>query len=252
MAALPKRKAKPMLTLIPESDTPINFRFNCAIVGDPAKEFAHLAVESEMAEAYRPKGAHKKTDVKPISEDEEHEDHHEAHHEKDDQLVVFCPTGMGAKELARLRLSPVVGFSDSLPLSKDRAIASNLVVCFLVWHVGKKDGSESVSSCVGDFSGRMAEIIHTPAGCRPLVTLLGFELNEAQEKELNAFCERQKAVSIIPMYFPDDSEDTVMDCLQSVCEAMIKNQTCGVRLSETGNVVTAPPDGKKSGCCTIS
>lgn len=265
MAALPKRKAKPMLTLIPEAENAINYRFNVALCGEQAKEVAHLAVESEMAEAYRPKGgaAHKKVEVKPISEEDEEEHaaattpsahEHHGHHDDDheEQLVVFCPTGVGTKELARLRLTPVVGFSDSLPLTKDKAVAVNLVVCFLVW---KPNQTSTIADAISDFQGRMAEIIHTPAGCRPLVMLLAFEADDAQEKELSAFVERQKAVTITPLYLPDDGEDTVMDSLQSVCEAMVIKQTNPRRLSECsdkGVTVASPQDGKKSRGCTIS
>jgi len=52
--AQPKRKQKQMLTLIPEQDRAITYRFEFAVVGEGAKAFAQKAVDSEMAEAFHP------------------------------------------------------------------------------------------------------------------------------------------------------------------------------------------------------
>mmetsp|Transcript_1707 Transcript_1707/g.5129 ORF Transcript_1707/g.5129 Transcript_1707/m.5129 type:complete len:237 (-) Transcript_1707:7-717(-) len=201
-------KERPHLTLIPEEMRPINHRFQVVLVGETAGEFARRAVESEFAEAYRPKGLRR-------SEGDEGEP--EGH------LVCFCPTGTATGELARLRLQPCCHFSDALPLTHDRATALNLVVCFLFWRAGADGGTQATSECIRDFQARVAEIAHAPAHLRPFAALLAFEVSEGQEQQLRDFAGRQH-VGVAASFFAEASEEALAEALQSLCESVIRHQ----------------------------
>mmetsp|Transcript_90948 Transcript_90948/g.294346 ORF Transcript_90948/g.294346 Transcript_90948/m.294346 type:complete len:243 (-) Transcript_90948:257-985(-) len=240
-ATNPAWRSKPHLTLIPEDAFPISYRFNVVLVGATAKDFARIAVETEFAEAYRPKGQK----ASGLQNDQE-----AGHSSEEDALVFFCPTGFGTRELARLRLQPCVSFSQSLPMSRDRATAMNTVVALLFWQVGHKPHPEGAASeAIGDFQSRVMEIQHLPVNLRPYTALLAFEASESQEKQLNDFVGRQQ-VRVIPSFYSGDAEDVVPESLQTLCENAIKHQSrASVRVAST--VFLDASKGQQS-CCVIA
>eukprot|EP00405_Crypthecodinium_cohnii_P019835 CAMPEP_0206465558 /NCGR_PEP_ID=MMETSP0324_2-20121206/27906_1 /ASSEMBLY_ACC=CAM_ASM_000836 /TAXON_ID=2866 /ORGANISM="Crypthecodinium cohnii, Strain Seligo" /LENGTH=200 /DNA_ID=CAMNT_0053938449 /DNA_START=268 /DNA_END=870 /DNA_ORIENTATION=- len=138
--------------------------------------------------------------------------------ETDERRVVFCPVNNNSNDLARLRLHPCIGFSDSMPLSRDPSIASTLVVAFVVWQV---EASE-LAGVVSDWHSRMAEINHTPANCRPMSVILSFAVEKPQEQQLQQFADLQKGKLNQVRFIDDDSPDTIMEALQDLAQAAIE------------------------------
>jgi hypothetical protein len=270
MAGLPppQRKEKPQLTLIPEQERSVDYRFEFAIVNESAKIFAERAVRSEMAESFRP----------TAKKDEEHWD--EPKNEKSSdfkstgsgsdgmamdrrktdskKLVLFCPVGDASRALARIRFSCVQCFSDSLPLSRAPEIAQNQAVIFL-FCPSLSEGSRTprtpskspVEEFKTDFMNRYAEINHQPKGCKPLSVILSMEAAEADQEQLEEFA---KSKSMVIDSHPDSGEDTVMEAIQAVCEYLVEAQKRIERDSARGsnNGDTAPPaPSEKSRLCVM-
>jgi len=266
MPAVPQRLERKQLTLIPEEERAICYRFDIALVGKGAKDFATRACESEMAEAFQPRSQRKKGgEIAPASEDDsenssgsESPKKHCAGFEKDpicptsyhanDGMVLFCPIGgsMTSKELARLRFQPIEQFSDSLPSSKKDA--TNQVVAFLFHEIDDDGGGLSpTEERIRDFASRMAEINHTPLSQRPYTTIMAFEAAEEQRNQLKSFVDRQVKVQVKLHFYEDDMEDTVMDCMQRVVDEMIDF----MKVPRTEKCQTTAPPPKSRGCALM-
>lgn len=224
----PNRKMKPILTLIPEEERAIAYRFSVVLVGANAHDYARQAVTSEMAEAYKPKSktkAKQAEDLGQISEDgpqgAELQPGRKGNAQQpghEDKLVLFCPTGPNNKELARILLQPVCGFSDSLPFTKDEATAKYQIVVLLFWNV-EKDAS-STSSTITEWYSRIAEINHQPSNLRPYTIVLAYEPDSEQERSLNEFTGKYKGVAPATVIH-DGSEDGITESLQDLAELCI-------------------------------
>jgi len=271
----PARKNKPMLTLIPEQERSIDYRFEFAIVGEGAKSFAESVVNSEMAEAFRPTAKHEKDKMTEIHEDDEpHEEEpeHEVHglgqkvnkstlpepSSEKNKLILFCPIGKETKALARVRFTCIEQFSDSLPLSRDATVAMNQAVVFLFRPnavTGDRSPSKSrepLDEFKGDFISRFAEINHTPAKFRPHVRILCFDVEPEVADQLQ---EIGKTKDVTLYAQPDDGEDTMMESLQGICETLIllqlnNNRTSDVERISNGDtpLITQPA---RSSCCAL-
>jgi hypothetical protein len=267
----PQRKNKQMLTLIPEQERSIDYRFEFTIVGEGAKSFAEAAVSSEMAEAYHPAKA--KMDEIQEHEEEPKEEHHEVHglelpakgntdggkeHSEKNKLVMFCPIGEGTKAIARIRFTVVEQFSDSLPLTRDAQVALNQAVIFLYYPNGVGEAARCNKSSPpmdefrSDFISRFAEINHTPAQFRPHCRIVCFEV-EPEDEEALIQLGATKKVNVDSQ--PDHAEDIVMDCLQGICDHLIQRQVNGRSegqedepLVAQADKTSAPP---KSSCCVL-
>jgi len=262
MAAQPKRKVKPMLTLIPEEERAINYRYTIVLVGEGAREFARVAAESEMAEAYKPKSAKPKPaadeavrdDVAVEEKGQQQLPDNNGHKNTEveaDKFVLFCPTGPNTKELARLRLHPCVGFSDSLPLSTDMAAAKNIIVALLFWQV-KHGDADATEDTIREWYSRMAEINHVPVSCRPYTVILAFEADEEQEEKLQAFTERQAGKVEAPKVIGDSGEDAIMESLHDLAEAAIERQkTVELKLSSSSGLDAPQAVSKSKGCSVL-
>jgi len=266
-----------MLTLIPEQERSIDYRFEFAIVGTGAKDFAETAVNSEMAEAFRPTAKHQELHEIHEGDEEPNSAHGHGHAEKkvDDhhvdgighkkgtdadqknKLVLFCPIGEGTKALARVRFTCIEHFSDSLPLGRDAQLAMNQAVIFLYYpNAGEGDRSADkspVDEFKHDFISRWAEINHTPEQFRPHVRILAIEAAPEAEEALAEFG-KTKNVPLDSQ--PDYAEDCAMESLQSICDKLIerRNSTERTGTSKTDDA-TAPLKGPgtstKSSCCVL-
>eukprot|EP00427_Karlodinium_veneficum_P030036 CAMPEP_0169191118 /NCGR_PEP_ID=MMETSP1016-20121227/4900_1 /TAXON_ID=342587 /ORGANISM="Karlodinium micrum, Strain CCMP2283" /LENGTH=268 /DNA_ID=CAMNT_0009267349 /DNA_START=67 /DNA_END=870 /DNA_ORIENTATION=+ len=261
MAALgvPKRKDKPQLTLIPEQERSIDYRFEFAIVGESAKTFAEGAVNSEMAEAFRPTAATGSSFAPtPVAESEEDVDGVEpvspgvvtdpgspgkqSHKSHGDKLVLFCPIGESSKALARIRFTCIEQFSDSLPLTKtDVAVAQNQAVIFLFYPkifggTRSPRSKPPVEEFKCDFASRFAEINHVPKKCRPYSLILAVEPEEEDQEALEEFAKKKNISIKAP---PDGGEDTVMEELQCICDYLIRRQK--ERRPSQESVASIPP-----------
>lgn len=267
---VPNRKAKPILTLIPEEEKSISYRFTVVVVGKNAKEFVEAAVNSDMAEAYKPKSVQKKeaaeeegaadaaADVPPaaspsllssntatttgtsqsVKEKKEQGD-------PADKLVLYTPAGTNMKELARIRLHPCVGFSDPMPLQRDPAAAKNTIVVLLFWQVKQGETDEVIS----DWYSRTAEINHMPQLMRPYTVVMGYETDGAQEQSLSQFAGKMNMVASEPRLIGDSSEDSITESLQDLADAAIVRLQ-NMELARRDSLAAASPGSSK--CCTVS
>eukprot|EP00929_Paragymnodinium_shiwhaense_P050928 TRINITY_DN25637_c0_g1_i1.p1 TRINITY_DN25637_c0_g1~~TRINITY_DN25637_c0_g1_i1.p1 ORF type:complete len:271 (-),score=74.97 TRINITY_DN25637_c0_g1_i1:212-1024(-) len=247
------RKERVALTLIPENDQIINYRFNVVLVAENATEFAQMAVLSEMAEAYKPKKAEDAMvgrlssdgDATPTS----------AMPTIRNEMILFCPTGSetSSKELARLRFQPVERFSDALP-----ADTSNTVVAFLFWRVSADGADEfekasATSDRITDYMSRMAEINHLPKAKRPYTTILAFEADEEQQKKLGDFVSKQSRTKVVLKDYSDDCEETGYEAMQDLVEEVIRWEAEGRFADDEpeATTVVAPEKVKSKGFCSV-
>jgi len=241
-----------MLTLIPEQERSIDYRFEFAIVGEGAKIFAEAAVNSEMAEAFRPTAKHK---AEEEDKNHAHEDEHGRGHERKSpdvtEYVLFCPIGEGTKALARVRFTCIEQFSDSLPLGRDGVAAQSQAVIFL-YHPNAVADRSSDNSPVDDFKhefiSRWAEINHTPQQFRPHARILAFEAEPGVEEAL-AEIGKSKHVTLDAQ--TEHCEDIVMEALQSVCEHLITRVNERRTSVAQNDASTVPLIPQKSSCCSL-
>lgn len=256
----PKRKGGHKLTLIPEQERFIAHRFNVSLVGQGAHDFALRVCDSEVAQAFHPTakkesdgnldagqkdGSSKHTEVSPHS-------YHHGHNDEEDMLVLFCPTANNAKELARLRFVPLEKFTDSLPTTKDTAVAMNTAVVLLFWHVEddakeREPGMTPTEERISDISSRIAELNHMSPAFRPYSTIYAFAVDDEQEAALKDITKISKH-NIELVCFPDDEEETVMDSMQALSDKVMNHRNFLASQSRTftANLAT---DGVKAGKC---
>lgn len=202
------RKDRQLLTLIPEEDRPVSYRFQVFLVGTGAKEFAERFVTSDTVEALKPKSA------KGGQESAEHLP------SAGDDLTFFCPVGQA--ELARVRLLPIEKFSESLTLPRKAAESSSVAVLFLFWKVGEapedQPPADAVQARISDFTSRVAEIKHLAANCQPYAKVVAFDANEEQEERLKKWLMPHSTISV--EFLKDDDEDTVMELVERLCKKL--------------------------------
>jgi len=269
---LPQRKNKQMLTLIPEQERSIDWRFEFTIVGEGARQFSEMAVRSEMAEAFRPTAKHEeqaKEKLEHIGEDEEADrgipkeklrsvaTDGDPHAKEKETLVLFCPIGENGKALARIRFTCVEQFSDSLPLGKDRQAALTQAFIFLFQPSSSRIASDKspVDEFKSDFISRFAEINHTQEHFRPHCRILAIE---AEPDLVELVEDIGKAKNVTTDSVPDSGEETIMESLQEVCEHLIKRHsdrgsgsTAGLGSPKVGGDTAPAPTGKSRACVML-
>jgi len=235
-----KRKAKKQLTMIPDGERAVTSRFHVILVGGGAREFAHVMVDSEIAQAYKvsegqkpvkPMGALAEEEEAALSPQPSQISHRSSQRspspegEGDDQerLVFYCPLDAESTDLARVLFTPCVKFSDALPLPKGDN-SEKTVVVLLFWRVpetAENVGDTCTSSVISDFITRMAEIRYVQMQHRPYVSLLAFEAKEDQQQRLQDFLKAQsgmpRKVEVESSFLADGGEDFAMEELQKVC-----------------------------------
>lgn len=232
-----QRKPKHHLTMIPEDLKPISYRFDVVLAGEKASEFAQTAVETEFALEHMQKKADHHHHGAPLGGDEEEE------------FVFFCPSDDSEAELARLRLRTCVGFSQHLPLSRDRAVARNLAVVLLFWHV--EPAEEATRDAISDFRTRLAEISHADAQCRPYTTLLAFGASGEQREKLGSLVSNQKMIKLDSSFYEEDTEECVVESLRKVCANTIAHLSVTYSSSNAGRVDVQSTKAASCGCAAM-
>lgn len=244
----PKRMVSPKLTLIPEQERAINYRFEIAFVGEGASELVKVVANSEMAEAYKPAAAL-------------HNCGSGATLHTDEGTVIFLPPSddtLGDGDLARLRFSSIERFSDSLPTTRDPIAASNSAAVFVFWRVKpdnrdpQKPSSCSTSERLRDFTFRLSEIKHMPSNLRPYTVIFAFEADDSQEAAITEFVQNERAKMALEFY-PDDGEDTLMAAMQELVDRMIRRQaqTLGRNPSSQAGLPKAGSGPRSGICCAV-
>jgi hypothetical protein len=261
------RKEKAALTLVPEEERAIVFRFDVALVGVGAKSFASQVVDSEMSEAFRPNGLKQVDKMETVDEADTGEktvSMSPRKTERTSELVVFCPAGGNplSKELARIRLLPIEKFSDELPSNKKDV--ANQIVAFLFWQVDagaekdRRTEKTPTDDRLCDFTTRMAEINHMPRKERPFTLLLTFEADDTQLERLEAFVKKfpENTRPKINQY-SDGQEDTLYTAMTDIVDDMISRQNGRKSILERDNSRLSGDKGfttatVKSRWCVIS
>lgn len=246
----PNRHQAKKLTCVPESERPINYRLEVALVGQGARVFAEAAVNSERAVTYRPKRLPSEQSAVPgpFASDTYQSGLAE-------QFILFCPMGgPHEKELARVRFWTIELFSQSLPLSRDPATSANIIVVLLFWCVTPEDACGTIQ----DFTARLAEIQYLPRHLRPYTTLLAFAANPEQEMQLINFKDRWRgAVNIEFNQYHESEEDEVMEAVQDICDGFVNRQKFSFaaslnRVSHNSMQSVRSVATRNTRCCTIA
>lgn len=237
------RPARKHLTVIPEEMRPINYWFNVVLAGARANDFARMAVDSEFAEVHRPI-----ITKAPISTEAAASGSGGGDQEG---LVLFCPTGGRNSEMARIRFYTCSGFSDALPLTRNRSAAKNLAIVLLFWQGDEPSEEEdsATKEAISDFQTRIAEISHLPPLCRPHTTVLSLKASENQEMCLSEFRARQQQVKVSTINCDDDSIDVLTGSLQTLCENIILHQRSTA--SSTRRFSVMPGNSVNRSRCTV-
>lgn len=239
------RSEKSKLTLIPEQDRSVDYRFDFVLVGQSCSVLAKSIVESEIAVAYRPTA---KTGA-PRRECVDEEDlktvvaakSTASRRGEDDRLLVYCPITGKPNSLARINFECVESFSQSLPLSRDPVKSLNQAVVFVFYPELYLEPWNFKS----DFASRVAEFRHHPAGCKPYCVVFAIDPGDSEES-LRAFAD----VNGFGFQLLDDGEeDTVMDALQNVCDCLRAKSSSATdegSTQPTGIHVASPAAEKKA------
>mmetsp|Transcript_6489 Transcript_6489/g.12601 ORF Transcript_6489/g.12601 Transcript_6489/m.12601 type:complete len:245 (-) Transcript_6489:57-791(-) len=212
------------LTVIPEEMRPINYWFTVVLAGTKATEFARMAVDSEFAEIHR-QCASKASNADVIAASN-------AGGGDEDTPVLFCPIGGRNNDLARVRFWTCSGFSEALPLIRDRSAAKNLAVVLLFWQeevASEEEEDKTANEAIGVFQTRIAEIAHLPPNCRPYTTVLSVKANANQESHLTDFRARQQQVKVSSISCEEASGDILAGSLQTLCQDIICHQRSATR-----------------------
>jgi len=276
------RKDKKQLTMIPDGERAVTSRFNIILVGGACRDFASMMVSSELAQAYCPHQGGRQLNIMPSLQEDvfspspsngsEFSKTSHSPEGDDERLVMYCPLDAGSTgsagerfartsspgDLARLLFTPLVKFSDAMPIPRGHQ-AEKTVVVLLFWRVPEIAGSEAdtcTSSVISDFITRMAEVRFVQMQFRPYVSLLAFGANEEQETHLQHFLSTQadlpKKVQVSSSFVEDDGEDFVMSELQTVCAnaALWDPEQAAAAMMET-DPPPAAVEGKARSCAIL-
>ncbi|OLQ14383.1 hypothetical protein AK812_SmicGene1542 [Symbiodinium microadriaticum] len=228
------------LTEIPETNAPVTCRVQFLLLGEGARDFAGFVTTTEMAESYHGRQQHEVAEGK---------DGLSTTSTLSERFLLFCPRvdreeGFGA-ELARIELTPIVGFGDSLPLT--RQFNENIHVVFLCWQ--PEGATLDTSALTSEFMRRLAEIRFLPKGARPPLTLLMVNCNEKQREVVESLMAKQKEMdeplTIAQKLAESNSEDDVITALQLICRDTVAFKP-NVRYT-----LSMKDEGSQGGCCSL-
>mmetsp|Transcript_4073 Transcript_4073/g.9515 ORF Transcript_4073/g.9515 Transcript_4073/m.9515 type:complete len:259 (+) Transcript_4073:77-853(+) len=227
------------LTEIPDTDSPVTCRVQFLLLGEGVRDFANFVVSTEIAENYHGRQMYsaegKEKDVVSNAG-------------MGDRFLLFCPRidreeGVGA-ELARIELTPIVGFGDSLPLNRQNNESTHVV--FLCWQgPGERLDASALSS---EYLRRLAELRFLPRGARPAMTLLMVNCDQQQREAVQSLMAKQaemdEPMTIAQKMAESNSEDDVIEVLQMICR-----DTVAFKPNVRYTVSMTPETPKQGGCC---
>mmetsp|Transcript_40184 Transcript_40184/g.92367 ORF Transcript_40184/g.92367 Transcript_40184/m.92367 type:complete len:262 (-) Transcript_40184:72-857(-) len=249
----PQRKEKQCLTFIPEEEHAIKYRFEFSVVGSKAKDFADKIIDSDIAEAYRPKN---KPGAPEGSNNLEKVALKVEGASDSNQRVLFHNVGsdISKTELARIRFGTMETFSQSLPVYQDHHHSSHAAVILLYWNSGKDaspaDGqSDYATEKLRDFTSRLAEVNFQKF--KPSVFLQAFGADEREQQKIKDWHAQHISKGVLLHLFDNDEEDTLMDAVQFVCEKLLSRDH-HVRASSRQSLQNAAGASSGSACCVVS
>mmetsp|Transcript_45660 Transcript_45660/g.55972 ORF Transcript_45660/g.55972 Transcript_45660/m.55972 type:complete len:246 (-) Transcript_45660:57-794(-) len=207
---------KRKLTEIPDVEIPVTCRVQFLLIGEASRDFAHMIATSELAEGYP--GQRRAS----TGEHTEHVSNAESDAQAADRCVVFCPRiDREEAELARIELTPVVGFGDSLPLN--RQLNDNVHLVFLLYQdIGPRREMSDLST---EWIRRLAEVRFLPKSARPAMTLLMVGADEKQMKFAEEMMDKQRdmdePLSVSTKLVESCAEEDLTSALQLICKETV-------------------------------
>mmetsp|Transcript_45251 Transcript_45251/g.82665 ORF Transcript_45251/g.82665 Transcript_45251/m.82665 type:complete len:263 (-) Transcript_45251:104-892(-) len=251
----PQRKEKQCLTFIPEEEHAIKYRFEFSVVGSNAKDFADKIIDSDIAEAYRPKTKPGAPEGGQGSNGLEKLPLKGEGATDGNQRVLFHNVGsdISKTELARIRFGTLETFSQSLPVYQDHHHSSHAAVILLYWN-GSKDQrpadeqSDILSDRLRDFTSRLAEVNFQKF--KPTIFLQAFGADDREQQKIRDWHSQHISKGVLLHLFDNDEEDTLMDAVQFVCEKLLSRDH-HVRASSRQSLQNGA-GASGSGCCVVS
>ncbi|CAK0791303.1 unnamed protein product [Prorocentrum cordatum] len=223
------RRSSQKLTVIPEGEREVKYRFDFVICGKGAGNFVSSVISSELAQEFLSKvrqDEKRSSSLETLAEDEE-EQPVQVRSTSDakkstasslgaDERIMFLPVGENASQIARLRFHSLEKFTDSLQQPKDRPQALFTVVGLLCT---KPAGNpeEAAKSAIGDWQSRLAELGFMKARLRPYTVTLTYGLDEDAEKAV-IDCINKTKVPVTPIFQEDDDTENVVESLQTAID----------------------------------
>jgi len=230
---------KRKLTEIPDLEIPVTLRVQFLLIGEASRDFASMVVNSDLAESYH---GQRRASVA------DNPDHHSAagsEVQDSGRFLLFCPRidRDEGTELARIELTPVVGFGESLPLN--RQLNENIHLIFLLFQ--DPGPPRNMSDLSTEWIRRLAEVRFLPKAARPPMSLLMVSANADQMKTAEDIMEKQKDMDeplmVSTKMVESPAEDDLISALQLVCkDTVFYKPQLRYTLNETKE--------STGGCCT--
>lgn len=198
-------------------EIPVTCRVQFLLIGEASRDFATVIANSDLAESYH---GQRRASVAPDVPEHQSAAGSEM---QDGRFLIFCPRidREEGSELARIELTPVVGFGDSLPLN--RQLNENIHLVFLLFENGGP--RRNMSDLSTEWIRRLAEVRFLPKGARPAMSLLMVGADAEQMKFAEDLMEKQRdmdePLSVSTKMVLSCAEDDVMSALQLICKETI-------------------------------
>jgi len=233
------------LSMVPEQSFIISWRIELLVIGCCAEQWCTRAVDSKIAEAYRPhstgvgserlwlfiplqpkedRSPREATGVRSPRERRLSQSMESANMRSmtSSDLMGSTPRSISGvrEELARLRFSPIQGFGDNLNLPTDPEKCINYIAVLLV-----VPADTSLKERMWDFQMRLSEISFKAKHMRPHVVMLTFNTDAAQDEQLEEFTAKWRdRVPIEVRAYKEDSEEEIMEALADTCRSFIEKK----------------------------
>lgn len=260
------RRSAQKLTVIPEGEREVKYRFDFIVCGKGASSFCAKVISSDLAQEFLSKvrqDEKRSTQLESLAEDEEEQPAQVRSKTDDskkstvsslgaDERIMFLPVGENASMIARLRFQTLEKFSDSLQQPKDRPQALGTVVALLCAKPtgSPEEAAKSVDSAIADWQSRLAELGFMKVRLRPYTVTLTYGMDEDAEKAV-IDCINKTKVPVTPIFQDDDDIENVVESLQTAIDKAVlssnKMRRTASLLSRQG---TSTEEKKKGWCCS--
>jgi len=256
------RRSAQKLTVIPEGEREVKYRFDVIICGKGASSFCANVISSDLAQEFLSKvrqDEKRSTQLESLAEDEEEpaaqvltkaDQKKTASSLGADERIMFLPVGENASQIARLRFQTLEKFSDSLQQPKDRPQAISTVVALLCTKPAGRSHEEAAKSAIGEWQSRLAELSFMKARLRPYTITLTYGLDEDAEKAVIE-CINKTKVPVTPIFQEDEDTENVVESLQSAIDKAVANSN---KMRRTASLLSrqdsSAEDKKKGWCCS--
>jgi hypothetical protein len=258
------RRSAQKLTVIPEGEREVKYRFDFILCGKGANNFCLNVISSDLAQEFLSKvrqDEKRDNQLESLAEDEEDEPAAQVRSTSKtdpkkstsgslgaDERIMFLPVGENASSIARLRFQTLEKFSDSLQQPKDRPQALSTVVALLCTKPAGRSHEEAAKSAILEWQSRLAELSFMKARLRPYTITLTYGLDEDAEKAVIE-CINKTKVKVTPIFQEDEDIENVVESLQSAIDKAVANSNQMRRTASLLSRQDSSAEGQKKGWC---